>query len=112
LHGCKKAASYQNLNKNWSKSVTGAFHPQEQEHGDDCQEGADGVGDDELEGIVVGDQQDVEHSRGRKVAGQQAAGVGQHCASLNHGQAEERNRPDSVENLKLEEINIIIYLTH
>ena len=86
-------------------SLTRALHPEEEEHGDDGEEGADGVGDDELERVVVGDEQDVQHRRGRQVAGQQAAGVGQDGARLDHVQAEEGDRPHAVEYLQGEKAN-------
>ena len=82
------------------RKVTSAFHPQEQEHGDDGQEGADGVRDDELQRVVVGNEEDVEHRRCRKVSGQEAAGVRQHGSGLDDRQAEEGDGPDAVENLK------------
>ena len=80
--------------------LTSAFHPEQEEHGDDGQEGPDGVGDDELERVVVGDEQDVEDGRGREVAGQQAARVGQDCLGVDHAQTEEGDRPNAVEHLE------------
>lgn len=81
-------------------SLTRALHPEEEEHGDDGEERPDGVGDDELERVVVGDEQDVQHCRGRQVARQQARRVRQDGARLDHVQAEERYRPHAVEYLQ------------
>ena len=79
---------------------TCALHPQQEEHRDDGQEGSDGISDDVLEGVVVGDEKDVEHGGGRKISGEQAACVGKNCPRLDHRQAEEGDRPDAMENLK------------
>ena len=80
--------------------LTGALHPKQEEHGDDGEEGADGVRDDELERVVVGYEQDVQYGGGWQVAGQQAARVRQDGARVQHGEAEEGDRPDAVEDLE------------
>ncbi len=83
-----------------SNSLTRALHPEQEEHGDDGEEGADGVRDDELERVVVGDEQDVEDGGGGQVAGEEAARVRQDRPGVDHVQAEEGDRPDAVEDLK------------
>ena len=78
----------------------GALHPQEGEHGDDGQQGGAGVADDEGQGVVAGDEEDVEHGGGGQVAGQQAGRVGQEAgARLQQRQAQEGKGPHAVENL-------------
>ena len=54
--------------------VTCALHAKEQEHSYDGQEGSDGVDDDELQRVVVGDEEDVEDRGGGQVTSQKAAG--------------------------------------
>ena len=83
-----------------SSSLTRALHPEEEEHGDDGQEGAHRVGDDELERVVIGDEEYVEHGGGREVSGQEARGVGQHRTRVDDVQAEEGDRPHAVEDLQ------------
>ena len=80
--------------------VTCALHAKEQEHGDDGEEGADGVGYDVFQRIVVGYEQDVEHRCGGKIARQEAACVWQNGRRLYYSQTEKCDCPDSMEDLQ------------
>lgn len=91
-------------------SLTRALHTQEQEHVDDGQECSDRIRDDELKGIVVGDEEDVEDGCGRQVAGQKAAGIGQDGAGFDHVQAEESDRPNAMENLEWSRMKKLVSL--
>ena len=50
--------------------------------------------------VVTRDQEDVEDGGGRKVAGQEAAGVGKDGLGVDDGQAEEGDGPNPVEDLE------------
>ena len=78
---------------------TCALHAKEQEHGDDCQECSNRVGDDVFQWIIVGNEQNVENRGGGQISCQQATGVRQNGARFNHGQAKESDGPHSMERL-------------
>ena len=56
-------------------SQTCAFHSEQQKHCDDGKEGANSIGDDELQGVVVWNEQDVQDCGSRKVSCKQATCV-------------------------------------
>ena len=51
--------------------------------------------------IVTGNEENVENGGGGEVAGQQAAGVGQHRLGVHQSQNKERNCPNTMEDLQL-----------
>ena len=80
--------------------ITSAFHAEQEEHGDDGKEGSNGIDDDVLQGVVVGDEQDVEHRGRGQVARQKATGIGENGTDVEESHAEEHNRPNAMESLK------------
>ena len=54
----------------------------------------------DLQGVVAGDEEDVEDSGGGEIAGQQAARVGEDGLGVDDRQAEEGDGPDPVEDLE------------
>lgn len=77
----------------------GTLHPEEEEHRHDGQQRRDGVCDDVLERVVVGNEKNVKNCRGRKIPSQETAGVRKNCLGVDDRQTEEGDGPHAVENL-------------
>ena len=88
------------VNKDVIKNCTCTFHAEQQKHGDDCQECSHCVSDNVFQGIIIWNEQNMEHRGGWQVTGQKAAGVGQNGTGFNHRQAEKGDSPYAVKSLQ------------